>query len=128
MAVVDSNVDLNELSLDVYSDIPSIKEGSEETENNLTYPCAVIMGITTTHEIEFLKNHSCDMNVSLPLYIDYEGLTLLLGKIELTMDYMLLLRCLDVANRYTLSIHKSKEDIVSIDLSDPATLMKFIRI
>ena len=89
MEVVDSNVELNELSLNMYDDNFNGNNESEETMSNMTYPCAVIRGITTTHEIEFLKNHSCDAGISLPLYVDYEGLTMLLGKIELTMDYML---------------------------------------
>lgn len=128
MEYVDSNVDLEELELDMLDETISSKTSSEETPNPLEYPCAVISGITTTHEVEFLKNHVCDAEVSLPLYIDYDGLVMLLGKIELTLDYMLLLKCMNIADKYSLSIHKSKDTIVSVDLNDPLTLMKFIRI
>lgn len=128
MEYVDSNVDLEELELDMLEDATASKTSSEEITNPLEYPCAVISGITTTHEVEFLKNHVCDAEVSLPLYIDYDGLIMLLGKIELTLDYMLLLKCMNIAEKYSLSIHKSKASITSVDLNDPLTLMKFIRI
>ena len=126
-----SDVDLEEI--DLYCDyeddgVESIEDRQQVSNAVLSYPCAVLEGLTTKWEVEFLKNHECDKDVSIPLYINFEGLILLLGNIELTMDYLLLLRYLDSDNMYKLTIHKSKDVISEVSITDPTSLLRFIKL
>lgn len=131
---IESNVDIVELSLDDYSDGVElvIEDGDTAPKGGMPkdaiYPCAVIEGLTTEYEVEFLKKHSCEPDVSIPLYINFDGLILLLGNIELTLDYLLTIRYLDVSKLYKLKIYKSADVIVEVDLNDANQLANFIKL
>ena len=125
-----SDVDLQEIELEIDydKDVSDSDSSSAISGDTLVYPCAVLEGVTTKWEVEFLRNHKCDKEVSIPLYINFEGLILLLGQIELTMDYLLLLKYLDSDSNYKLEIHRCKDNKTEIDLSDINSLIKFIKL
>lgn len=132
MTDAEKEVELVELELD--SDYGTEDENyntpNESKSNlaNVNYPCGIITGISSTHEVEYLKNCKCDESASLPLYINYEGLVLPMGNIELSLNYLLMLRTLDVGREYKLKIYKSEDNFTEIDLNDPNTLIKFIKL
>lgn len=132
MPSIEEEIDLVELELDSdydTEDIDNVSSVESTTDTtNLSYPCGIISGINSTHEVEYLKNRRCDEDSSLPLYINYEGLVLPMGKIELTMDYLLMLKTLDVGKEYKLRIYKTKDSYTEIELNDAETLIKFIKL
>lgn len=93
--------------------------------SGMKYPCLVISGLTTEEELTFFRKREYSEEVSLPLYCEMENVPYEIGKMELSFDSLLALR---VIADYDLKLYRSAQDVIQIDLNDPITLLKFIRL
>lgn len=116
-----ADVDLEEI--DIIEEIDSFEE-----EEALSYPCCIISGISNEYEVELLTTYQCNPLASVPLYINYEGQIILLGKIELSSEYLLRLISFESVDKYTLELYEDYGKSKEIDFHNPDILRKFIRI
>ena len=112
---------MDQIELETYDDHEYLSKMSEQLE----YPCAVIEGVTTEEEFAFLRNHKNDLSVSIPLFCSVDGLMCRVGLLELSLDRFLTLRSI---SDYKISIYRSENDCVPIDLNDPENLINFIKL
>lgn len=92
---------------------------------SIQYPCIFIEGLTNTYEIKYFSERLCDESMSYPLYCTVEGVPFKIGNFEMSLNNLLAVRRIF---GYKINLHKSQESIVNIDLDDPKTLMKFIKL
>lgn len=93
---------------------------------DVKYPCVVIEGITSNDEIEFFRNRGKETDSSLAAYMVVEGEPVSLGFFDLTLENLLAVR--EIYD-YKLVIYKERSsEGTLIDLNDPSTLIKFIRL
>ena len=90
------------------------------------FPSIVIDGIKTENEFVFFHDRTVeDPEECLPMYFECEGEMVKLGLFPMTLDFLLTLR--NIGNyTVTLCIEPTKKK--AIDLNDPATLIKFIKL
>lgn len=112
-----TDVELQEVSIDA--------EINESISDDLNYPCIIISGLSTTEEVTFFKNRVFDQEKAIPMYIEFKGLRKQIGYFELTLDNLLLIRCI---SNYDVRLFKDKKSYLKIDLHAPEQLMKFIRL
>lgn len=91
----------------------------------LVYPCILIDGVTTEEEINFFRERPFNTNTSLPLFCIVSDTVISLGALELTLFNLLDLRSI---YSYNVTLCKSAENRVVLDLNDPNTLIKFIKL
>lgn len=115
--VSSTEVTLQEVSID--ADI------NEDISDNLQYPCIIVEGIETTEEVNFFKNRIVDEGKAIPMYIAFKGYKKQIGYFELTLDNLLLIRCI---SDYSVRLYKDKKNYLKIDLHAPEQLIKFIRL
>ena len=96
--------------------------------DSLTYPCMVISGLKLLDEVTFLKSHKCHQGKSLDLYLDFNNDIYPLGKADLELDYLLLLKLLSPGEPYTILIYLDKNTSKQIDLDNPESLINFIQL
>lgn len=111
----------NVVELDEYVD----NDLEDFAMENVQYPCIFIDGITTEEEVQFFRSKERDVNTSLPMYCMIEGIPLSLGRLELSLDSLLELRSLF---DYKITLYRSINDKVPIDLNDAQQLIKFIKL
>lgn len=116
-----SDVNLEEVDLELEED--DVEEVN--IYEDLTYPCLVIRGITLVQELDFFGNLHVDEKRSLPLYVEFEGSAELLGKLELTIDNMLLLNTIG-GGAYKLELCKTKTDRKELSIDKADNLVKMI--
>lgn len=92
---------------------------------DVTYPAIFITGITTLEELEFFKNRQYNAELALPLYGELYGQIHKIGMLDLTLDSLLSLRSIF---HYELELRTGIDNVVSLDLDDPETLIKFIKL
>ena len=97
-------------------------------EVQYTYPCALLEGVQTEYEVEYLAKYACDESASLPLYIKFGDMTALMGNMELTSSYLLNLNFIDSDKTYSLKLLLSADEEKVINLRDAEALLKFIKI
>lgn len=100
----------------------------ENDEVDFIYPCVLLSGVTTQWELEYLSKYTCQENASLPLYVEFEGMTGLVGSMELTSNYLLTLGTISGNTPYKLKILTSPTEEKEIDYKDAETLLKFIKL
>ena len=110
----------SELNLEVFND-----GITESLYDSLQYPCVIVCGIKLEYELEFLRTRVTDEAKSLPLYAYVDNKFVDVGKVELSLNALLLLKCV---NDYTLYLCKSKDLRKELDLKDPNMFLKFISI
>lgn len=93
--------------------------------DKLCFPCIILEGIKTAEELQFLANHAFDVNCALPMFIKHCGVTKRAGSIDMTLVAM---QGLGAIAAYKVTLCKTPTDQVTLDLADPGTLIKFIRI
>lgn len=93
--------------------------------DSVKYPCIVIGGVTSEEEVKYFRNREVDEASSLPMYCLVEGIPLGLGGLELSLVSLLALRTLFP---YKVTLYRSVNDSVEIDLNDANTLVKFIKL
>lgn len=95
-------------------------------DREMQYPCIAIYGIETENEFLFFRDRIVkDDSVCLPMYFECEGQLVELGKFPLTLDFLLALRSI---GDYTIFLCSSESEKKQIDLNDPDTLIKFIKL
>lgn len=99
--------------------------GSDGSSDKLVYPSVIIEGIELTEEIQFLFNYEFDASKSIPLFVKSFGVIKRIGSIEFTLDAFQLIRM--IAD-YKLTLMKTPTDKVCLDLNDPNTLIKLIKL
>lgn len=92
---------------------------------NVVYPCIFIEGLSNTFEIKYFSERLCDESLSYPLDCEVEGVPFKIGNFEMSLDNLLAIRRIFGYNIY---LHKNEDNIVKIDLNNPETLIKFIRV
>lgn len=102
-----------------------VDESLELNKKEIEYPCVFIEGLTNTYEIEYFSKRLCNESLSFPLYCMVEGVPFNIGRFEMSLDNLLAVKRIF---GYKINLHKSESSIVSIDLNDTSTLMKFIKI
>lgn len=111
----------DEIILDECDDESFVAAMMERVE----YPCVFLEGITSNEEIEFFRNHDTDEDTSVRAYCSVAGEPISLGKIDLTLHALLTIRSIF---DYRISLHKNRDCVITIDLNDPETLIKFIKV
>ena len=108
------------LNLEVCSD-----DSTTDVLTGIEYPCLVIDGVTSEEEIFFFRDRSVGSDATLPLYCVIENVPLKIGTCELELKALLSLKGIF---DYKLTLYKSAEHRIDLDLNDPSVLMKFIRL
>lgn len=98
---------------------------TESMYATVEYPCVFIEGVNTEEEIAYFRSHEYLEDASVPLYTLVEGIPLEIGRIDLTLQSLLTLRSIYA---YGLTLFRSRDDSVTIDLNDANVLSKFIRL
>lgn len=107
-------------------EIAEVDEGSSDVSSDkLVYPSIIIEGVELVEEIQFLFNYEFDASKSIPLFVKSFGVIKRIGSIELTLDAFQLIRT--IAD-YKLTLMKTPTDMVNLDLNDPNTLIKLIKL
>lgn len=109
-------VDLLDLELE--------EETTEIITEGMQFPCVLLEGIESEKEVRHFMKSEVDEALSLPLYMRFENVVKEVGKYELSLDYIL--KTAYISSKYTLTICKSENTFVDIDLKNPAALMNFI--
>lgn len=95
-------------------------------KDGMQYPCVIIDGITSNNEIVFFRNHSKKTDSSVPAYMLVSGEPVSLGYFDLVLDNLLAIR--EIYD-YKVRLYKEKDgEGIWIDLDNPDTLIKFIRL
>jgi hypothetical protein len=87
------------------------------------YPHVLIRGISTEEEVIYFHNKFSNPEKSLPLYLQFENSYKCIGNFELTLNNLLIIRCID---NYLLSIVVEEDKEIPINLDEPEQLLKFI--
>lgn len=98
---------------------------NDSISDSLSFPCILIAGIETEEEVTFFSNRKATPFMALPLYLNFHGLVKRIGEFELSLDN--LLRTRSVGN-YSIKLGRSADDFVDIDVNEPNTLLKFIKL
>lgn len=110
----DTEVDLQEINI--------ANQVNEKISDDVKYPCIIIAGIETKEEVEFFLNRVGKEN-ALPLYLNYNTYLKKIGTFEVSLDNLLLVRCI---SNYDVRIYKNNKDYLKLDLYNPEQLIKFI--
>ena len=106
----------------------------EEVDENLpetlmrlpeNFPFILIEGVTSTQEVTFFQNRCYNPESSLPLYVNVDGSFCEIGKIDLSLDSIL---SIGGIYDYKLFLYLNKNDAKEIDLRNPNSLIKFIKL
>lgn len=90
------------------------------------FPSIVIDGIKTENEFIFFHNRTVDdPEECIPMYFECEGEMVKLGLFPMTLDFLLTLRNI---GDYTVTLCTSPTEKKEIDLNNPETLLKFIKL
>lgn len=131
--------DLNlEDSFESSNDVPDVEDFADldlevvdnsdfaaSVSDQLEYPCIVLHGVTTVEELHFFSERYHTEESALPLFIEVEGQIKKIGFFELTLDSLLSIKCIA---HYDIYLHRKSDDVVHLDLNDPALLIKFSKI
>ena len=101
------------------------QEINKNISDNLQYPCVIISGIKTTEEVTFFNSRKGDTNKELPLYIDFNGYVKQIGVFEISLNNLLVTRCI---SDYEIRLYRDAKNYMKIDLHAPEHLIKFITI
>ena len=102
--------------------IDNLNDDSDPVE----YPCVILGGVETESEFLFFMNRKVDKpDICLPMYFECEGEMVKLGQFQLDLDYLLAIRSI---GKYEVTLCRSESDTTKIDLDNPDTLMKFIKL
>lgn len=112
--LVDIEVNLQEVNI--------ANQVNEKISDDVKYPCIIIAGIETKEEVEFFLNRIGKEN-ALPLYLNYNTYLKKIGTFEVSLDNLLLVRCI---SNYDVRIYKNNKDYLKLDLYNPEQLIKFI--
>lgn len=121
--ILDTEVYTEDIELDSF-----IEVDEADTQIEYTYPCALLEGVKTEYEVEYLAKYACDDKASLPLYIKYGDIVALMGCMELTSRYLLNLNFIDSDNTYSLKLLLNANEEKVINLTDSETLLKLIKL
>ena len=120
------------LDTEVYTEDIELDDFIEFDESNIqveyTYPCALLEGVQTEYEVEYLARYACDESASLPLYIKYGDIVALMGRMELTSRYLMNLAFIDSDKIYSLKLLLSANEEKLINIRDSETLLKLIKL
>lgn len=111
----------NEVKLD---SVDTIGEVAQSISDRMEYPCLLIKGVESQEEVLFIRCHSQGATV-LPIYVDFNGYLKRIGYFALTLGNLLILHSI---GDYELTLYKSEDNVVKIDLNDPNTIEKFCSI
>lgn len=111
--------------LDVELEVCEDEDFSDQLMEQLSYPCLFLDGVETEEEVMFFKARSVESDAALPLYCRVDNIPLSLGTFELELHSLLTLRGIF---DYKLTLYKSANNKVVLDLNNPEVLMKFIRL
>ena len=92
---------------------------------NVEFPILVIEGITTEEEINYFRKNSEGKDSTLPMYCLIEGAPMKVCDFCLTLDSLLTIKSI---YSYKIKLLRSRDDEVQLDLNDPSTLCKFIKL
>ncbi len=114
-------VNEQEISLDT---IVLKEDMLSETEKDIVYPYILIEGIETQEEFNFLNGLPCRADV-LPAFTVVEGSLVPLMQFDFSLQVFLDLHFL---GKYRISLQKSKDISVPIDIENPEQLITFIKL
>lgn len=113
----DTNVKLQEVNV--------TQEINKNISDSMQFPCVMISGIKTAEEVTFFNSRKGDACKELPLYIDFNGYVKQIGVFELSLNNLLITRCI---SNYEVRLYRDAKNYMKIDLHAPEHLMKFITI
>lgn len=120
------------LDTEIYTEDIELDDFIEVDDNDMqveyTYPCALLEGVQTEYEVEYLAKYTCDESASLPLYIKYGDIVTLMGRMELTSRYLMNLDFIDSDKTYSIKLLLSANEEKLINLRDSETLLKLIKL
>lgn len=114
-------VEEQEISLDT---IVLKEDMLSETEKDIVYPYILIEGIETQEEFNFLNGLPCRADV-LSAFTVVEGSLVPLMQFDFSLQVFLDLHFL---GKYRISLQKSKDISVPIDIENPEQLITFIKL
>lgn len=92
----------------------------------LTYPCVILKGMTTETEFEFFKKRPVrEGAVVLPLFVEVSGVIVECSQLEFSLESMLTVKAI---NNYTVVLCRAEDDSVVLNLEDPETFIKLIKV
>ena len=94
---------------------------------NMIYPNLQISGISMMSEVEYLMNYPCNKDISIPLYVEYNGNVKQIGYAELTKDYLILLSKIS-SNTYLVTFNNAPNNSKILDCTDGKFLEQLIRL
>lgn len=101
-------------------------ENDSASGADVVYPSMLLDGVSTEEEFYFFrKREPKDKECAIPLYCTVEGKIAELGLIEISVDSLLFLRSV---SDYEVSLMYSEDKKIPINLEDPETAAKFIRL
>ena len=100
------------------------KDIALDAGDELVFPCVILHGLDTEAEFNYFRSKVIK-NQALPLYCIINDSYYRVGMINFDLDTMLSLRQIF---DYQLELRKSMDNSVILDLNDPETLIKFIKL
>lgn len=120
-------IDLDGKTNNVSIDLVSHHEEDEIAEEAavVNYPFIELQGVTTMQELEFLAHNQKRTEMSIDLQIRFGDVMKHLGFINFDLDTMQALRFI---GGYKLTLHKNENSSIQINLDNPDTFIKLIRL
>lgn len=103
-------------------------EEDEETppeEPSIDYPFIELQGVTTMQELEFLVRNQKRTKMSINLQVRFGEIMKPLGFINFDLETM---QALKFIGNYSITLHKDNTNQSQINLADPNTFVKLIRL
>lgn len=98
---------------------------TDETEQTpLSYPCVIMSGIHSQEEYDFF-NQAEHRDNTIPGYVEIDGVFVKMMDFDFSIDTLLKLKFL---GDYKLTLYRSEDDSVQIDLGNPDFLTRFIKL
>lgn len=125
------NVDLTDEGFEEPADAVEMSLEELDLNNNdeaaqivLSYPCVIMSGVHSQEEYDFF-NQAGHRDNTIPGYVEIDGVFVKMMDFDFSIDTLLKLKFL---GNYTLTLYRSEDDSVPIDLENPYFLMKFIKL
>lgn len=125
----DLTEDVNEItdSEDVALDTLDFRdEINKDAWSTIEYPSLFITGLESEEEFQFFRDRDCgDESESLPMYCVIEGTPIKVCQIKMCLQTFL---DFHIIGEYGIELYSNKEKHVSIPVTDPVALVKFIKL
>lgn len=110
---------------DIVTQMDPMARLNAQMSSDLVYPFIEIQGIDSQEEIKYLNRISKDLDNSLPLYMAFQGSMQRIGKIQLSVNF--LINILSISD-YRIILHKDANTKAVIPIDTPEELEQFIKL